>query len=99
MQNWKIYFVKIWDHEWRREKRNGGESIKMMQWMFGVHHWNFNIGCSIKNFILYVRMDKKEAEKLSEELGKLSENEKQNIKRMKEIAHVLVQYYMWKKKK
>ena len=70
-----------------------------MWWMFGVHHWNFNIGCSIKNFILYVRMDKKEAEKLSEELGKLSENEKQNIKRMKEIAHVLVQYYMWKKKK
>ena len=44
-------------------------------------------------------IDKKEAEKLSEELGKLSENEKQNIKRMKEIAHVLVQYYMWKKKK
>ena len=71
----------------------------MMQWMFGVYHWNFNIGCSIKNFISYVRMDKKEAEKLSEELGKLSENEKQNIKRMKEIAHVLVQYYMWKKKK
>lgn len=71
----------------------------VMQWMFGVHHWNFNIGCSIKNFILYVKMDKKEAEKLSEELGKLSENEKQNIKRMKEIAHVLVQYYMWKKKK
>lgn len=55
--------------------------------------------CSNLSFILYVRMDKKEAEKLSEELGKLSENEKQNIKRMKEIAHVLVQYYMWKKKK
>lgn len=26
----------------------------VMQWMFEVHHWNFNIGCSIKNFILYV---------------------------------------------
>jgi len=70
-----------------------------MQWMFGVHHWSINALCSIKNFISYVMMDKKEADKLSEELGRLSENEKQNIKRMKEIAHVLVQYYMWKKKK
>ena len=40
-------------------------------------------------------MDKEEADRLSEELWELSENEQQNIERMKEIAHVLVAYYMW----
>jgi len=40
-------------------------------------------------------MDKEEAERLSEELWELSEFEEQNIERMKEIAHVLVAYYMW----
>lgn len=40
-------------------------------------------------------MDKEEVRKLSEELGELSENEEKNIERMKEIAHVLVAYYMW----
>lgn len=40
-------------------------------------------------------MDKEEADRLSEELGELSENEEKNIERMKEIAHVLVAYYMW----
>ena len=43
-------------------------------------------------------MDKEEADRLSEELWELSENEQQNIERIKEIAHVLVAYYMWKDK-
>jgi len=32
--------------------------------------------------------------RLSEELGELSENEEKNIERMKEIAHILTNYYM-----
>lgn len=40
-------------------------------------------------------MDKEEADRLSEELWELSEFEQQNFERMKEIAHVLVAYYMW----
>lgn len=40
-------------------------------------------------------MDKEEAEKLSEELWELSEFEEKNKERMKEIAHILVSYYMW----
>jgi len=39
-------------------------------------------------------MDKSEIETLIEELNNLSEFEKQNIARMKEIAKVLVAYYM-----
>ena len=40
-----------------------------------------------------------EIETLIQELNNLSEFEKQNIARMTEIAHVLVAYYMWDKKK
>lgn len=40
-------------------------------------------------------MERQEINKLVEELNRLSEFEKQNIERMKEIAHVLVTYYMW----
>lgn len=40
-------------------------------------------------------MTKEEADRLSEELWELSEFEEQNLERMKEIAHVLVAYYMW----
>lgn len=40
-------------------------------------------------------MTKEEVGKLSEELWELSEFEEQNKERMKEIAHVLVTYYMW----
>lgn len=43
-------------------------------------------------------MDKSEIETLIEELNNLSEFEKQNIARMKEIAHVLVDHYMGGKK-
>ena len=43
-------------------------------------------------------MDKEEIDRLIYELNELSEFEKQNIERMKEIAHVLVAYYMWCKK-
>ena len=39
-------------------------------------------------------MDKEEVMRLSEELGELSENEEKNIERMKEIAHILTNYYM-----
>lgn len=96
MQNWKIYFVKIWDHEniiWYI-------SVCLFSNVFiHIQLSSFNNWIAVLYFSINLRMDKKEAEKLSEELGKLSENEKQNIKRMKEIAHVLVQYYMWKKKK
>ena len=34
-------------------------------------------------------------DKLIKELNELSEFEKQNKERMKEIAHILVSYYMW----
>jgi len=44
-------------------------------------------------------MDKAEIDKLVEELNELSEFEQQNLERMKEIAHILVTYYMWWKKK
>ena len=44
-------------------------------------------------------MNKEEADRLSEELWELSEFEEQNKERMKEIAKVLVAYYMWDKKK
>ena len=44
-------------------------------------------------------MEKSEIETLIQELNNLSEFEKQNIARMKEIAHVLVAYYMWEKKR
>ena len=40
-------------------------------------------------------MNKAEADKLIKELNELSEFEEQNKERMKEIAHVLVAYYMW----
>ena len=39
-------------------------------------------------------MDQREVDKLVKELNELSEFEKQNIERMKEIAHVLVAHYM-----
>jgi hypothetical protein len=42
-------------------------------------------------------MDKEEADRLSKKLWELSEDIDKNIERMKEIAHVLVTYYMpWK---
>lgn len=44
-------------------------------------------------------MDKREVDKLIKELNELSEFEKQNLERMKEIAHILVAYYMWWKKR
>ena len=37
----------------------------------------------------------KEIDKLIKELNELSEFEGQNKERMKEIAHILVSYYMW----
>lgn len=40
-----------------------------------------------------------EINKLIKELNELSEFEEQNKERMKEIAHILVSYYMWDKKK
>ena len=39
-------------------------------------------------------MDQREVDELVKELNELSEFEKQNLERMKEIAHVLVAYYM-----
>lgn len=36
-----------------------------------------------------------EIDKLIKELNELSEFEEQNKERMKEIAHILVAYYMW----
>lgn len=39
-------------------------------------------------------MEKEKINELIKELNELSEFEKQNIERMKEIAHVLVTYYM-----
>lgn len=41
-------------------------------------------------------MDDSERQALVAELNKLSEFEKQNLERMKEIAHVLVAHYMHK---
>ena len=40
-------------------------------------------------------MDKEEVSRLSKELWELSENEEKNMERMKEIAHILTNYYMW----
>ena len=40
-------------------------------------------------------MDKEKIDSLIYELNELSEHEKQNKERMKEIAHILVDYYMW----
>lgn len=39
-------------------------------------------------------MNKTERDKLIQELNELSEFEEQNIERMKEIAHILVQDYL-----
>ena len=39
-------------------------------------------------------MTKEEAMELSEELWELSENEEQNIDRMKEIAKILTDFYL-----
>ena len=39
-------------------------------------------------------MTKEEADKLSEELWELSENEEQNIDRMKQIAKILTDFYL-----
>lgn len=39
-------------------------------------------------------MDKEEKDKLIQELADLSESEDQNMDRMREIAHILVQEYM-----
>ena len=39
-------------------------------------------------------MEKNQIEQLQLELNELSENEKQNLERMKEIAKVLVDYYL-----
>ena len=44
------------------------------------------------------KMEKNQIEQLQLELNELSENEKQNLARMKEIAHVLVDHYMGGKK-
>ena len=40
-------------------------------------------------------LDQSEVQALSEELWELSEHEEQNMKRMKEIAHILVQHYLY----
>jgi hypothetical protein len=40
------------------------------------------------------KMEKNQIEQLQLELNELSENEKQNLERMKEIAKVLVDYYL-----
>lgn len=40
-------------------------------------------------------LDPLEVQALSEELWELSEHEEQNMKRMKEIAHILVQHYLY----
>ena len=40
-------------------------------------------------------MDKEKIDSLIYELNELSEFEEQNKERMKEIAHILVTYYMW----
>lgn len=47
-------------------------------------------------FILFTLvMTKEEVNKLHEELNELSALEGKNKERMKEIAHILVAYYMW----
>ena len=45
-------------------------------------------------YILFI-MEKEKINELIKELNELSEFEDQNKERMKEIAHVLVAYYMW----
>ena len=40
-------------------------------------------------------LDQLEIQALSEELWELSEHEEQNMERMKEIAHILVQNYLY----
>jgi hypothetical protein len=42
-------------------------------------------------------MEKNQIDKLIKELNELSENEKQNMDRMKQIAKILVDYYLPKK--
>lgn len=44
---------------------------------------------------IYIFLLLMDIEKLSKELWELSEDVDKNIERMKEIAHVLVTYYMW----
>lgn len=39
-------------------------------------------------------LEDREVARLSEELWRLSEFEEQNMERMKEIAHILVQHYL-----
>lgn len=39
-------------------------------------------------------LDELQVQALSEELWELSEHEEQNMERMKEIAHILVQHYL-----
>lgn len=41
-------------------------------------------------------MEKKKLDETIKELNELSEFEEQNLERMKEIAHILVQHYMGK---
>lgn len=43
------------------------------------------------------KLTKEEVDELVTELNELSEFEEQNLERMKEIAHILVQHYMPKK--
>jgi hypothetical protein len=43
---------------------------------------------------MMIKMEKNQIEQLQLELNELSENEKQNLERMKEIAKVLVDYYL-----
>lgn len=45
--------------------------------------------------LFYLPLQMKEIDKLIKELNELSEFEEQNKERMKEIAHILVSYYMW----
>ena len=48
-------------------------------------------------YLFPLLMDKEESDRLSKELWELSEEVDKNKERMKEIAHVLVTYYMWDK--
>ena len=43
---------------------------------------------------MMIKMEKNQIEQLQLELNELSENEKQNLERMKEIARILVDFYM-----
>ena len=45
------------------------------------------------------KMEKNQIEQLQLELNELSEDEKQNLERMKEIARILVDFYMPNKNK